>query len=630
MSAKHQGGQAKFLLGRRLTLVGIGITTLLAAIYLAAGVWFARIELEREFHQSAEVTAKTLASSLIEEIITHNLHDIPALLDNTQMSNPNILYGFVCDSKGIPVAHTRSFKKGVPGDLEQLSRKHAEGGGGHQSWSLGTESGEILHFALPLEGRPSSYLHLGFSLAQVDASLRETFWVLASSMLAGLLLSAVIGGLIYRRMAKPVRELTGAALELGAGNLERRVVTRQGADDEVALLAVTFNRMAEQLQEKLTELERSRSELADEKTRIKTILDGMLHGVVFYKLDGSVGYCNPAAMEHWGWNTSETPQDCESIHDSCFEALQAFKNIESGKENVSHARIRCKDRILDLIISGILNDKGEFIGIAEITYDASEQVSAERALAHAEKLNVIGQLAAGVAHEINSPLDGAIEAARIMQSDDLTREEIKNFASAQQSALERIAATVYRLLTFSRKERTQVESLSVWSVIMEAVEIIKYRLPARSLSLQLPGADEVPQIIKGESLELSQVIVNLLSNAIDASPDGGMIRIEVAQKPEWIEISVSDQGYGIPEILHDRIFTPFFTTKDVGKGTGLGLVVSKNIVESYGGRIDIRNEEAPWGARFSVHLPWDGSKIKENEKDGHKNLSFYENFKQPG
>lgn len=597
----------RLILGRRLTLLFAAIASILAILYLAAGVWFAKVQLEREFQQNSELTAASLASSLIEAMLTYNLHKLPELLDNAQLANPNIRYGFVTDARGNPVAHDRSLPRGVPGDLQRLAQQHARSGGGKKAYVLRAEEGDVYHLVFPLEGRPGGCLHLGFSLEPIDLKLRITARHLISSMAVGLLLSALAAGLVYRRMAQPISELTSAAADFGAGNLSRRVSPDLRSEDEVGLLAAAFNRMAGQLQDKLTELSRSQRDLADEKARVQAILDGMMHGVIFYEPDGKVGYWNQTAKLHWGISGDETPRDMESLHRGRPEAQKAMERAALGEEFNRRLQVRSGDRILDLIISPLYRSGRGFLGVIEITADVTEQAASARALAHAEKLNVVGQLAAGVAHEINSPLDGAIEAARIIEQGDMAPDEIKEFAKAQRTALERIAAIIYRLLTFSRMGEARAGATVLGKAVSEAVELIKYRLKNSGIKLQTPEPASMPHVIKGETLELSQIFVNLLSNAIDASPPSGVIRLDLAEHDGMVSVSVIDQGPGISREAEARIFTPFFTTKEVGKGTGLGLAITRNIVEQLGGRIEFDNEDKPWGARFTVSLPWDGS-----------------------
>jgi PAS domain S-box-containing protein len=614
MSEARARPHTKLLLGRRMTLVVAGIAALLATSYLIAGMWFARIQLEHEFNENAELIGATLVSSLMEAVLTQNVYKIPDLLEDAQKANHNLRYAFVCDSEGNPVAYSHAFKSGVPGDLERIAQGYARNKKGIQSEILRTENGDIYHLIFPIQGNPGGALHLGFSMAQLDNKLHDAAGRFIGSMLMGLLLSVMVGGLVYRWMAQPISQLINVAENFGSGDFSSRVLVNSRENDEVTLLALALNRMADQLQEKLNELEHSRELLADEKTRIQAILDDMLHGVVFYQPDGRIGYWNPAAREHWGWSRNEIPDSAEAFHGDYLEAAETIRDVFSGKEKSRQAQIQRGDRVLDLLVSGIHRGSGELLGVVEITADITAQVNSNRALAHAEKLNVVGQLAAGVAHEINSPLDGAIEAARILEKAELPADEQRELARVQRGALERIAAIVYRLLTFSRKDQALKKPLPVWYVINEAVEMIRYRLARKNLRLEMPDGRAVPFVIEGEALELSQVMVNLLNNAIDASPNGGEISIEVSNAPGWITISVVDQGAGVSEELRARIFTPFFTTKEVGKGTGLGLIVSRNIIEQYGGRITFENKSRPWGASFSVHIPWQGSNMEDELK----------------
>jgi signal transduction histidine kinase len=244
---------------------------------------------------------------------------------------------------------------------------------------------------------------------------------------------------------------------------------------------------------------------------------------------------------------------------------------------------------------------------AKLEQHVAEVERSQRALAHAEKLHVVGQLAAGVAHEINSPLDGAIEASRMMERNAADKDKVVRFAKAQREGLERIAAIVQTLLTFSRQPKTrETRPLLVSQLLNEAQAILKHRLERKNVALEITDFETKKLIINGDELGLVQVLVNLINNALDATPEGGTIKIDINPGAEKLEISVLDQGSGISADIAPRLFTPFFTTKDVGKGTGLGLATSRNIVEEHGGRIEFCNLTPPWGARFTVLLPSKG------------------------
>jgi signal transduction histidine kinase len=143
-------------------------------------------------------------------------------------------------------------------------------------------------------------------------------------------------------------------------------------------------------------------------------------------------------------------------------------------------------------------------------------------------------------------------------------------------------------------------------LLQEAQSILRHRLLKKKITLALPDPDNSQFNVDADELGLVQVLVNLINNAADATPEGGTIEVLVRAEPEQIELSVTDQGPGIPAEIAPRLFTPFFTTKEVGQGTGLGLATSRNIVEEHGGRIEFANLARPWGARFTVHLPYRG------------------------
>jgi signal transduction histidine kinase len=184
---------------------------------------------------------------------------------------------------------------------------------------------------------------------------------------------------------------------------------------------------------------------------------------------------------------------------------------------------------------------------------------------------------------------------------------VKHFCQAQRSALERIALIVRRLLTFSRApSHTSWNVVRVSRLLEEAQALLRHRLA--KLTLDLPPPSNLSYGIRGDELGLVQVLVNLLNNAVDVTPEGGRVEVAVeAIEAGRVAISVIDQGPGVSEDVARKLFTPFFTTKEHGKGTGLGLAVSRNIVQEHGGEIEFENLESPGGARFTVTLPLDVS-----------------------
>jgi signal transduction histidine kinase len=238
----------------------------------------------------------------------------------------------------------------------------------------------------------------------------------------------------------------------------------------------------------------------------------------------------------------------------------------------------------------------------------------ERRLFHAERLTTVGRLAAGIAHEINNPLSGVVGYSKLLLERDLDpkiREKVERIAQSG----ERCRKIVEGVLLFSRSqqggERTEID---LATLVDRVVRIGEYQWKMHNVRImrepeRLPESASLRVMADGDQLE--QVLLNLLSNAVDAMPRGGTVRITLAAEPDdHISFSVSDEGVGIPDAIRDSIFDPFFSTKEIGKGTGLGLSISYGIVRDHGG--DILLESQPGrGTTFRVVLPRSGRAAKD-------------------
>jgi signal transduction histidine kinase len=580
-----------------LIVIGVGVMLQIVSLIIA------RQELETAHQRTAQILADVLVPQVEQELSKGSASQLPLLLKQVKGTTSDISYIIVCNPEGATIAHDQP--EALSESLTTLVASKSQLAPYSLSYNLDSEKGVVLHLVQPLKKGLMGYLHLGLSRAPVHASLRSTCLKLSGAMLVALVLSGLLALWAYRKMAGHIRELTQAAEDFGAGRFSTRVKEKIGTWDEASFLARSFNQMAERMEEHVNALLQSRTELSDEKARIQSVLDGMVQAVVVAENDGRVVYCNQAARALW-WPCACKTDDChyQELRQNCPDALRTFKSIACGEALTQRHVLRHKGRELGLVISPVRGAGGEFLGVIEITTDETEQRQSWRELAHAEKLNVVGQLAAGVAHEINSPLDGAIEASRIIEHHADEAEKVTRFAQAQRQGLERIATIVRRLLTYSRlPSHRQRETVAIPRVLDEAVGILKYRLVQARINLKKPDFNDKDLYTRGDELGLIQVLVNLCNNAIDVTPEGGIVQIDVRIRHNFLEISVTDQGPGVTEEAAEKMFTPFYTTKSVGKGTGLGLAISRNIVEEHGGKLEFSNEAKPWGARFVVVLP---------------------------
>jgi signal transduction histidine kinase len=229
------------------------------------------------------------------------------------------------------------------------------------------------------------------------------------------------------------------------------------------------------------------------------------------------------------------------------------------------------------------------------------------AMAHASKMATLGQIVAGVAHEINNPISTISLIATILkrsaENGTVSTDLVHTQATRLQSCTQRIGTIVSELRGFSRDTtKDSPRSESIRTIVTETLDLCHAGFSAKGISLI---CDEVPEEwrVVCHSSQISQVLLNLLCNAQDAVLENTerWVRLEVSDSKDWFEISVSDSGSGIPQEIRDKILTPFFTTKPPGKGTGLGLSISANIMVDHGGLLYL-DESAPY-TRFVVRLP---------------------------
>jgi signal transduction histidine kinase len=229
-------------------------------------------------------------------------------------------------------------------------------------------------------------------------------------------------------------------------------------------------------------------------------------------------------------------------------------------------------------------------------------------LLHAAKLSAIGEMYAGLTHEINNPLGIVLSGVRLLaktaRERDLSRAELIAELDTVDRHGSRIAELLRSLLAFGRRAPLELRTVSLNRVIDDALALVERPFAKQGIRIEHALDPSLP-VIRGSHDHLVQVFVNLVNNSRDAMPGGGVIRVRTYRNGTGVVAEVSDTGTGIPSGIRDRLFEPFFTTKDVGKGTGLGLWVSYGIVQAHHGRIEMDPAQRD-GALFRVTLPPEG------------------------
>jgi two-component system NtrC family sensor kinase len=258
------------------------------------------------------------------------------------------------------------------------------------------------------------------------------------------------------------------------------------------------------------------------------------------------------------------------------------------------------------LIDTVAREVGLVVGRRETE---ESQATLQAQLRHADRLATIGQLAAGVAHELNEPLGSILGFAQLMQkAPDLPQAAAKDLEKIVKASLH-AREVIHKLLVFSRQKPPVKVRVNLNRVVSDGLYFLESRCARAGITLCPVLAPDLPEI-PADASQLHQVVVNLVVNSIQAMPDGGTLTIETHTGTDWVSLSVQDTGAGMTNEVREKMFTPFFTTKDVDQGTGLGLAVVHGIVTSHGGSVHV--ESAPEkGARFEIRLPRNGHRQDE-------------------
>ena len=362
-------------------------------------------------------------------------------------------------------------------------------------------------------------------------------------------------------------------------------------------------------------------ELKEEKKKLDNIVSEIGADLLVISKDYKICWANKRLIENHNLGRNILSRTCfdtychlQSIPDDC----PSRKVFKTGRINQTEYVVNNhhKRTFYNVISSPIFDKKGEVVQVLELIQEITEkkleeekQKKLQHQLMHSDRLISMGRLAAGVAHEINTPLailSGMVQGF-LERDNTFTKETVKEFKTIQK-VTKRIEKTVDSLLELSHSEgNEQPKLININELIKNTVSLITEQFTAKNKNLVLKLSSQLPKI-KGFAEQLQQVFMNLLINADDATSSGDTILIATTQKDKKaVSINVKDTGVGIPQEHLSKIFDPFFTTKKVGKGTGLGLPITYGIIERHHGTIHVKSKVGR-GTTFDINLPIDFGK----------------------
>jgi two-component system NtrC family sensor kinase len=380
-----------------------------------------------------------------------------------------------------------------------------------------------------------------------------------------------------------------------------------------SFLFILYQRqISESLQERVSEQEKY----------ISSILQNSRDAIIFIDNDNRVKVWNKGAEMVFGYSSEEMMgQTFHRIIPPSVDAEEELGRIRSETLEKGHIRnyqakrLRKDGKIITIDLSRTLvkDENGNIIGSTAIIKDVTEKSELESKIYNTEKLASIGNLAAGVAHEINNPLAVILGFVDLLQERfEKGSREYEDLKVIEENA-NNARKIVQNLLGFARVTEGTEDLVDIGQSVEKVSNIVRNTMMTKKIDFDVNIPDGLPQV-RGDSREFQQVIFNLINNAIAAmEPDGGSLVISARTDGEHVHVDVTDTGVGIPEDIKGKVFDPFFTTKKVGKGTGLGLSLCYGIVNKYGGRISFTSVSAaddpgrPSGTTFTVTLPIDGA-----------------------
>ena len=355
----------------------------------------------------------------------------------------------------------------------------------------------------------------------------------------------------------------------------------------------------------LRERERDQERLVGSEEKHRTILNHAGEAIFLLDRDGRVREWNKASERLFGAaRRTVLGQSLCKIH-QCYglELDQAMADAERLQRSLTFEfpvqRAQQPDSLIKLTLSPLppsgdaeSPSKRLFVVIAR---DVTSERQLESRMSQTEKLAGIGQLAAGIAHQLNTPLGSILLSAQMLADVDLPEDEAEDVDRIIRQT-DQCRQIIKGLLNFARPQSRERGEVALAEAVHETVYLMEKSLKMAGVEVNIE-ADGAP-IVLGNRNELDQVFFNLLVNAVDAMPDGGRIDITLGSgDPGEVQVSFADSGPGVAPEHRDQIFLPFFTTKDYGKGTGLGLSIVARIVHEHGGRVAL-DENHRSGARF--------------------------------
>ncbi|EDO0502601.1 PAS domain-containing protein [Listeria monocytogenes] len=504
----------------------------------------------------------------------------------------------VIDSEGDVVADTKKDPEKLDNHMNRpevtdiLKKGESVGISIRESDSLGYS---MLYVAVPVkhQGKTDGVLRISISLESVDAAVAKLWGNLALIFGIALVIIAAISVFIARKITRPVREIIEVSTDLANHKYDSRIHGK--ISGELQDLSISVNTLAESLETQMFEIKQN-------EQRLNAIVQNLVSGVMLINVDKQVIMTNRTMYQILG--------ETEITGKPFYEVIKSFALSQLIEGTFETKTIQQKEiilyfpreMILDASVSPILGENGEITGIILLLHDITQ-------IRHLE--NVRSEFVTNVSHELKTPVTALKGFAETLLDGAMYDEVLlKKFLTIIKEESDRLHRLIMDILALSRIEQNpvaeNVELVDVDEVIEQSARTISEMATEKNIRVTIPEKTSESVMIETDRDKLQQIIINLLSNAINYTPVDGKVEVKLIEQEAEVIIEVTDNGIGIPAKDIDRVFERFYRVDKARSrhsgGTGLGLSIVKHLVENCGGRIEVESQEEV-GSTFRVTLP---------------------------
>lgn len=451
------------------------------------------------------------------------------------------------------------------------------------------EDGQIYILSVVMDAQPLKETLHNQLLQQVKLGVILLGFLLVSSYL------------LATTFTRPMKSIMDKVNMLAEGRFDTPLIIK--SQDEFRVLADNVSQMGDNLHQSTKQLRSMYEENYTMRKQLQSFINQSTDAIHVSELDGRVKWVNQSFTDMFGWSEAEIADKVVPIipSDLSEKLCEVEETLQSGRAVSAMETIRLtKDgRLIDVSVSmsPITDEEGNPMALASITRDITSRKRMEELLRRSEKLTTIGQLAAGVAHEVRNPLT---TLKGFIQLQKQTGKVNPMHTSMMLSELDRINLIVSEFLVLAKPQALHVQKRELRKVVEEVLSLLNHLSDVGGITFVTRFEEQVP-LVGIEENQMKQVFINIIKNAIEAMPDGGNVEVSIDYvEPDRIRVRVQDHGIGIADENLSKLGDPFYTDKE--NGTGLGLMVSQRIIYNHQGTFDIQSKRNE-GTLITITLP---------------------------